>query len=212
MHLCHIVFVYLCYYTYLWFIEDKELVFGNNRGGGTLWTISPQDRVSPSQTYMSPPTNMASRRKKRKKKRKMLKFHPGPIWKAEKKWKKLLKKVAGNSIWCHTIFRRFNFACRPNFEFEFFGEVDNEQPWGLGTNLCDGRNNREQMHLRPFLNFSWKLWNIFRRYLSHSFLFLLYSLLPPPGGPRCFVFWFWGLWSWGLIVLESSGGPRACWS
>ena len=36
----------------------------NNRGG-TQWTISPpeQDRLSPGQTYMSPPTNMATRGK-----------------------------------------------------------------------------------------------------------------------------------------------------
>ena len=161
MHLCHIVFVYLCYYTYLWFIEDKELVFGNNRGGGTLWTISPQDRVSPSQTYMSPPTNMASPRKKRKKRRKNAKISPWTNMKSRRKKVKMLRKKRGNNIWSQTIFRRFNFACRPNFEFEFFGEVDNEQPWGLGTNLCDGRNNREQMQLRPFLNFSWKLWKIF---------------------------------------------------
>ena len=143
----------------------------------------------------------------------MLKFHPGPIWKAEeKKWKKLLKKVAGNSIWCHTIFRRFNFACRPNFEFEFFGEVDNEQPWGLGTNLCDGRNNREQMHLRPFLNFSWKLWKIFRRYLIFCILCLPHHVVQ---GPLSFGFGVCGPGSDSFEIqwvgVHGSAGLRTWW-
>ena len=95
LQLCHIVFVYLCYYTYLWFIEDKKLVFGNNRGGGTLWTISPQDRVSPSQTYMSPPTNMASRRKKEKKEKKCWNFTLDHYEKQKKESEKnCWKKVA----------------------------------------------------------------------------------------------------------------------
>ena len=106
LQLCHIVFVYLCYYTYLWFIEDKELVFGNNRGGGTLWTISPQDRVSPSQTYMSPPTNMASRREKEKKEKKCWNFTLDHYEKQKKESEKnCWKKVAVITYFVDSISR-----------------------------------------------------------------------------------------------------------